>query len=182
MNPVDSMLMIVNNGFAAHRNLMLEVKGYDMRTGKETLLSNTVNEVGPSTANKLFSIKNLLDPHKDSAGVFVSLRLLNENKSLVSENFYWLPGADSNYTALQQMKKAVLKVTATQPAEGKIIVTLKNDENNPVAFFNRVALVNSTTGERILPTFFSDNYVSVLPGESKTIVVEYPEKEKTIKK
>jgi hypothetical protein len=35
-------------------------------------------------------------------------------------------------------------------------------------------LVNSTTGERILPAYYSDNYVSLLPGESRAIHVEYP--------
>lgn len=45
-----------------------------------------------------------------------------------------------------------------------------------------MALVNRATGERILPAFFADNYLSVLPGESKTIVVEFPEKEEAIKK
>ena len=36
-----------------------------------------------------------------------------------------------------------------------------------------MSLVNSETGDRVLPTFFSDNYVSLVPGATKKIVLEY---------
>lgn len=52
-------------------------------------------------------------------------------------------------------------------------VTITNSKGNTLAFFNRIALVDSKTGERILPAFYSDNYISVAPGYSKTITVEY---------
>ena len=39
-----------------------------------------------------------------------------------------------------------------------------------------MALIDAETGERILPAFFTDNYLSVLPGETKTVVVEVPGK------
>jgi len=45
---------------------------------------------------------------------------------------------------------------------------------DPVAFFNRLSLVDPLTKKRILARpFYSDNYVSVLPGESRTITMEY---------
>ena len=53
---------------------------------------------------------------------------------------------------------------------------LKNPAGGPVAFFNRVSLVDPKTKERLLPVFYSDNYVSVLPGESKTITLDYTPK------
>ena len=55
----------------------------------------------------------------------------------------------------------------------RIAVTLRNPAEDPVAFFNRISLVNPVTKQRLLPVFYSDNYVSVLPGESKTIFLEY---------
>jgi len=42
-----------------------------------------------------------------------------------------------------------------------------------VAFFNRISLLDPATGKRVLPVFYSDNYISVLPGESRTIELEY---------
>ena len=88
-----------------------------------------------------------------------------------------MPGQDGNYSGLQDMKSADLKIEARKTAKGKIEVKLKNDPKNAVAFFNRIALIHSKTGERILPAFFSDNYLTVLPGEEKTILVDFPEQE-----
>ena len=53
---------------------------------------------------------------------------------------------------------------------------LRNPAGGPVAFFNRISLVDPNTKKRLLPTFYSDNYVSVLPGESKTITLDYTPK------
>jgi hypothetical protein len=58
--------------------------------------------------------------------------------------------------------------------KGHFTVTLRNPVNGPVAFFNRVSLVDAKTKQRLLPVFYSDNYFSVLPGESKTITLDHP--------
>ena len=66
-----------------------------------------------------------------------------------------------------------MNVTANKTGEGKIEVTISNPKDNPVAFFNRLSVVNATTKQRILPAFYSDNYISVLPGEEKKITIDY---------
>jgi hypothetical protein len=182
MNPVDSMVMLVNNGFDTRRNLMIEVRAYDMQTGKDSLYTLLLNEVGASRSKKLFRVNGFLKGLNKKDGVFVSLQLFSEQKQLLSENLYWLPGMNGDYTALQQMKKVPLKVSAEKLSDKQIRVTLTNNAGNPVAFFNRIALVNAQTGLRILPAFFSDNYLSVLPGESKTVIVDFIDKDVTTKK
>src|ERR1035437_6504760 len=71
------------------------------------------------------------------------------------------------------MKNTALRRDARQVANGKIAVKLNNEIGSPVAFFNRIALLNRATGKRVLPAFYSDNYVSILPGETKTVYIEY---------
>ena len=68
-----------------------------------------------------------------------------------------------------------MKVEATtyNPTSGKISVRLTNTSKT-VAFANRIRLVNAKTGERILPAIMTDGYVTLLPGESKTIGIEAP--------
>jgi len=175
MSPADSSVMIVNNGFTTQRDLMMEIKTYDVLTGKDSLNTMVFNEIGPSSVKKYLSVAGFLRKLKSPGGSFVSLKLLRPDKTIASENFYWLPGEDGNYTALNKMKQASLTVKAQSVGQGKIEVTLTNADNAPVAFFNRIALLNSTNGERILPTFFSDNYISILPGEFKKVTIEYPE-------
>lgn len=182
MNPADSMIYMVNNGFERERNLMIEVKVYDVISGKDSLYSLMFNEISPTSVKKLFPMTGFLKDLKKSEGVFVSLKLFKENRSLASDNFYWLPGTDNQYTALNKMPTAPLTIKVNKVGNGKLNVMLSNADKNPVAFFNRIALLNEATNERILPAFFNDNYISILPGQTKTIQIDYPEQYDAIKK
>jgi len=42
-----------------------------------------------------------------------------------------------------------------------------------VSFWNRLQVINSATGERILPVYYSDNYFSIVPGGKKTVRFEF---------
>jgi len=179
MNPLDSMVTIVNNGFTTKNNLMVQAKAYDM-DGKDYFYSQAFNSVGPSSVRRLFPMNEFLTKLDKKEGVFVSLRILDQKQNILSENIYWLPGKDGEYSGLKSMKKAPLKVSAIDQKSGKVTVTLSNANGNPVAFFNRVALINGNTGERVLPAFYDDNYVSILPGESKTVTVEYKGKQSNL--
>jgi hypothetical protein len=92
---------------------------------------------------------------------------------VISDNFYWLPDEVGQYSGLQALPPAPLKVKATQAGKGKIEVTLTNPETHAVAFFNRVTLLDAKKKERVLPVFYSDNYFSMVPGAEKKIIVEY---------
>ena len=47
-----------------------------------------------------------------------------------------------------------------------------NNPSDTVAAMVRISLKDSTTGERILPVFYTDNFLWILPGESKEITIE----------
>ncbi|MEO8414157.1 MAG: glycoside hydrolase family 2 TIM barrel-domain containing protein [Ginsengibacter sp.] len=171
-NPADGMIMIANNTFTAKHNIMLQVKAIDM-DGKEKLLTQVFSEIEPTLSKKYLSVKRMLDKLAKDKGVFLYLSLLDENKKLLSDNLYWLPDSTGNYSGLQEMKIAPVNVTAIKKGDNKIDVTINNPKDNPVAFFNRLSVVNATTKQRILPVFYSDNYMSVLPGEQKRITIDY---------
>jgi len=59
-------------------------------------------------------------------------------------------------------------------SRGKIKIKLENAKNKSVAFFNRLSVVDATTKQRVLPVFYTDNYISVCPGEIKYVELEYP--------
>jgi hypothetical protein len=178
MNPVDSMVTVVNNGLTDRNNLMVQAKVYDM-DGKDYFYSQVFNSIGASSVRRFFPLNDFLKKLDQKDGVFVSLKLFNEKQEVLSENIYWLADKDGNYRGLQNLKPAALKVNAVKKSKDKMEVTLTNPGGNPVAFFNRVALINSQTGKRILPAFYDDNYVSILPGESRLITVEYNGDQKT---
>ena len=179
-DPIENMVMIVNNTLVFHRNMMLEVRVWD-REGKEKLLTQVYEEIGPSAVRKYLPMQTLIEKLRKEEGVFLSLRLLDGNvagsasvqRPVLSENFYWLPDAHGQYTGLQRLAKAGLQVEARQSAPGQIEVKLTNPANSPVAFFNRISLVDPGTGKRVLPVFYSDNYISVTPGTSRTVNLDY---------
>ena len=171
-DPIENMVQIVNNTFSFHRNMMLEVAAYDTK-GKATVLTQVYEEIGPSTVRKYVGIGGQLDKLRKEEGVFLSLRLLDDKRQPISQNFYWLPDAAGQYSGLQHMAAAPLKVEVKKAGPGKIEVTLSNAAGSPVAFFNRIALIDPRTNRRILPAFFSDNYISIVPGASRTITVDY---------
>lgn len=174
-NPIDGMLMLTNNHFDDKRNVFAIVKSYDM-DGKETVIMQLLCYVDGSVSKKISAIKKQVDELSAKKGSFLSLQLVDENKKLLSNNFYWIPNSKGEYDGLDDLKSKPLVASAKRIADGKLEVKLKNDIKNPVSFFNRLSLVESNTQKRILPVFYQDNYFSVLPGEEKTIIIDYKPK------
>jgi len=174
-DPVSGMTMIANNTFRAVRDLMMQIRVLDMN-GKTLSKSQQFFEVGPTVAKNYIPIGHQVDRLRAKEGVFLSLRLLDVNQKIVSDNLYWLPDSTGVYSGLQHLPASAVAVTATQTEKNRITVTLKNPAGGAVAFFNRVSLVDPKTKERLLPVFYSDNYVSILPGEAKTITLDYAPK------
>jgi mannosylglycoprotein endo-beta-mannosidase len=171
-NPTDGMVMVANNTFSPKTNMMLVAKMYDM-AGKETLITQVFVDVTAATTKRYLSIKKNIDAAAKEHGAFVVLELLAEDRTPLSQNIYWVPNEKGDYSGLQKMDKAQLTASAKALQSGKIEVTLTNSNNAPMAFFNRLSVVDAGTKERILPAFYSDNYVSVLPGEVKKVLIDY---------
>ena len=110
-NPIENMIMIINNTFSFHRDMMLEVKAYN-KEGKEKILTQVYEEIGPSTVRKYIDMTAEINKLRKEEGTFLLLRLLDNNKQSISENFYWLPDATGNYSGLQQIKKALINISA----------------------------------------------------------------------
>jgi len=103
--------------------------------------------------------------------VFIKLEL-KKGDHLISDNFYWRGIEPGNYQAL----KSIPVITIDEKTEllneqdqWVAITTLKNNTPTP-ALMIRLNITGDKTGERILPAFYSDNYFSLLPGESKKVI------------
>jgi hypothetical protein len=57
--------------------------------------------------------------------------------------------------------------------EDLISVTLKNPSQT-TALATKLTLLQAPKGPRILPAYYSDNYISLLPNEQRTIQIAYP--------
>ena len=171
-NAADSMVTVINNSFETHRDMMLQVKLVDIK-GKETLVTQVFSEIGPTLAKKYLSVKRELLQHGKDEGLFLVLRLLDTKQQIISDNLYWLPDSTGHYSGLQKMAKANLQTEIKHIAKNQLAIQFRNPAGGPVAFFSRLSLIDPQTNKRMLPVFYSDNYFSVLPGEEKTIIVDY---------
>jgi hypothetical protein len=111
-----------------------------------------------------------------SAAHFVKLELRNADGKLVSENFYWraLPEHPDDLKVLGGLPTVMLDAkVARRDVEGKSFfeVTLHNP-GTQVALMTHLQLRRKRSGERVLPVFYSDNYVSMVSNESRTITIE----------
>lgn len=107
---------------------------------------------------------------------FIALTLEGADGEVLSENFYWRNGVDDlDYTALNDLPKAVVSAevlgTSTEGQTGTIELVLKN-ESETVAFGNRIRLVNAETKERILPVLMPENYITLMPGETRRLSMQ----------
>jgi Exo-beta-D-glucosaminidase Ig-fold domain/Glycosyl hydrolases family 2/Glycosyl hydrolases family 2, sugar binding domain/Glycosyl hydrolases family 2, TIM barrel domain len=115
-------------------------------------------------------------PEKLSAVHFVKLELRDSTGKMVSENFYWraLPEHQDDLTALGDMPVVKLEAkVARRDVGGRSYfdVTLTNP-GTQIALMAHVQLRRKKSGERVLPVYASDNYVSLIGGETKTITLD----------
>ncbi len=126
---------------------------------------------------------------------FIELELASANRQPISRNVYWLSTqtdeldwAHSNWyltpvvrsadlTALQSLPAATSEVRATLRHEGDAdiaTVTLTvPPSSGAVALFQHVSIRRSAGGELMLPILWSDNDVTLWPGESFTLTARF---------
>jgi len=107
---------------------------------------------------------------------FVKLELRGTDKKLLSDNFYWraLPDHPDNLQDLGKLPVVRLNTEVTRhDANGKCLldVTLSNRTSN-IALMAHLQLRRAKSNDRVLPVYYTDNYVSLVPGESRTITIE----------
>jgi exo-1,4-beta-D-glucosaminidase len=129
---------------------------------------------------------------------FVELDLVSSNGQPVSRNVYWLPTKPdvldwkhSNWyltpvtqyadlTALQSLPAATTQVRATTQREGDDDVTTVTlsvpGSSKAVALFQHLSIRRSANGDPALPILWSDNDVTLWPGESLTVTARYAAK------
>jgi hypothetical protein len=172
-SPGDGMLWVVNSGFRPRHDLMLQARTLDI-AGKDSLIFQWIVEVGASTAQRIDTLTVALRRAFAREGGFLDLRLLDASRRALSRNLYWYPDSADQYTGLRRMPMAGVQATAHRAADGRVEVRIENPAGGPLAFFLRVSLIDVATNKRILPVMYSDNYLSVSPGEHRTVLMEYP--------
>jgi hypothetical protein len=108
--------------------------------------------------------------------VFVKLVLRDRGGRTLSENFYWHAAEKPAYRKLNDLPPAEVACAATLRSDGRepprVEIELTN-KGSVVALMTAVTL-RRAGGRRVLPAYADDNYVSLLPGETRRLTIEAP--------
>ena len=170
-NEVTGELQVINNSPEAVEGAVAHVTIYNLDGSVATKHETPVNAAA-SLATTLGPVEI---PDSVSPVHFLKLELRDSEGRLLSSNFYWQGTAEhpDDLTDLNKMDKVKLDATVNRSfADGQqvVTVTLHNPTKN-IALMTHLQLRDAKTGERILPAYPSDNYISLTPDESRTITI-----------
>jgi beta-mannosidase len=171
LNEATGAIEVVNNTPDALRGLKVRMAVYGIDSKVASLKMYDVAEVPGSTTVKAAQLEV---PANISAVHFVKLDLNGADDKLVTTNFYWRNVAQDDFTGLSKLPEAALDVTAVSQATGEktaLTVTVHNGTEG-IALMTHLQLHKKGAGGRVLPVFYSDNYLSLVPGETRTVTIE----------
>ncbi|MBW4715697.1 glycosyl hydrolase 2 galactose-binding domain-containing protein [Saccharothrix obliqua] len=181
----DRSLAVVNTGLADVPGLRVRVTLFN---ADGTVRADETRPV-TARANGAVRVGELPRPDGLSEVHFARLLLTDARGDVVDRNVYWLSTkadqldyaastwyhtpqtAYADYTALNRLPAGKLSVRTSSSA-GSTDVTLRNT-GRTVAFFVRATVRQGAGGPEVLPVDWSDNYVTLWPGESVTLHATY---------
>jgi exo-1,4-beta-D-glucosaminidase len=188
----DGSIVVVNSTYDAVPGLHASVHVHNLEW-KELFTSEATLDAGVDSTQRVFSIPESLYSSPERI-FFIDLALTDANGHLLSRNFYWVPGTLTSFdwpktdythtpaarhedlTALANLPAAKVDSSAeieTTPRGRELRLHLDN-QSTTLAFQIRGA-VRTESGGLIAPVFWSDNWIELTPGESRTLTALLPD-------
>ena len=172
LNELNGDVEVINNLPEPLTNASAHVKVFDLDGSMRYQRDFPVTSLA-STATRLGTIDW---PTGLSAVHFVKLQLHDASGKLLSDNFYWQAGPEhpDDLRALDTIAPVTLDAkTVRQDLGGKTLVSVTlHNPTQQIALMVHLQLRRKQSGTRILPVYYTDNYLSLVPGETRTIAIE----------
>jgi exo-1,4-beta-D-glucosaminidase len=181
----DRNVVAVNSGLKSLNGLQVSARLFDL-SGKEIFSNKEEISLAEDAVTTAFSIP------EQSGTTFLKLQLRDRTGRVVSDNFYWLPAklaqldfAKSNYfytpgtpyadmQNLAQMPKAVIRGSVYPGSKPEDSTVRISNAGSTIAFFIHAQAVRPASDQEVVPVFWSDNFISLLPGETRELTVSIP--------
>jgi len=191
----DRSVVVINTSQQSAAGLTVSAQAFDFKL--EELFSREVTaDAGPDSSTTALTLPDF--SQSQNAVYFLRLGLTDRDNKIVSSNFYWLPAKlavidwdntpDSAFTpvktfedltALNNLPSVKLQTSATREriaGNDQVRVSLHNPSKS-LAFLVHVGIRKSGSVEETLPVLWEDNYLTLLPGESRTLTARYLSKD-----
>ncbi len=184
-NYANKSIYVTSDLIEPTKNIRVEATVYDINS--KLLFNKTVHSsIEANSSLKMLDIASLKGL---STTYFLNLKLYKEDSTFIADNFYWLstredipdfknsswfetPNSDyADLKGIRTLKKVKVDSKAEFTVDGdrqRVTVTLTN-RSSKIAFFLELAIKGNKSGETILPVFWDNNYVSLMPGEVSTV-------------
>lgn len=178
-------VLVSNFEHETKTGLKAEAKIYDLNLN-EKFSKQTDLSIKPDEVKSVFIIPKIDDLTNT---YFLKLNIYGKNNQIISDNFYWLstkpdlldfPKTNwwitpikeyADLSGLKKLPQTEIKATKQFSDKGdktEFAVKIENPSKN-IAFCLEIAILKEKEDTSILPVFMDDNYISLLPGESRTI-------------
>lgn len=174
-------------------NLTVKIRLFDINS-KEIFSEEWKGNIQSNTSKFIYKLPDI----KGTTSVsFLDLRIFDEKNSEVDNSIYWLsqkpdvldyeaakkldwpyftpPKEYADFTGLDKLPKIKLEYDYTFKEENQFgIVQLKvKNPSETIAFFLYMDVIDSAINKPILPVFWDDNYITLLPGEERSYEAKY---------
>lgn len=172
MNLPDHKIVVVNNTLEPLRGLKVRVRMTDLQGKVIADRSVQLDAAGEGVSDAMTIAPETLSSNPVT---LVSLEAMDAKGTSLSRNFYWEGRQPSDLKGMTAMPKVGLTASTTARIDGTetaATITLRNATQTPI--IEAKATLFDASGKQVLPAYFTDNYVSLLPGEERVIAVRYP--------
>lgn len=173
MNLPDFAITVVNTTLAPYAGLSVKSRVFALDgrllATRDDRLAAPANQI---TILPSLALSSLLD--KEDA-VVVALALSDPSGAAISDNIYWQakdPAGDQHLGRLTA-QSVTLSARAREDGDDRVVDIDLEDTGSAPALAAKLTLVDGA-GKRILPAYYSDNYLSLLPSEPRHVVIRYP--------
>jgi hypothetical protein len=165
LNLNDSVVCALNQTAEKMSNISAIILLYNMH-GK--LLSESSTNITLEAHSTVLLNKVVLP--KDTDEVFFLKLFLKDKEVIIDDNLYWLSNKTHSYEKLNELAEVELKNNISMIDQDHLNIDVSNP-GSETAFFIRLKITDHNN-EIVLPSYFTENYFTLLPGEDKRIELD----------
>ena len=174
LNLPDFAVAVVNTTQIDQRRLVLRSRVLSL---DNRLLGERVDHLD-ARANATTTLKSLAELSRALPRerlVLVKLTLRDRNGALLSDNTYWQGGTSADHQRLNELAAQSIGMAARSHASpsGTVVAVRLTNSGHAAALNAKITMLDEAGG-RVLPVYYGDNYVTLLPGEAREIEVRCP--------
>ena len=172
MNANDYKVSVVNTLHKPVHNVIVRARLYDLNLKLKWKREIKI-DMGADRYLEVFRVPRL---SRITPIYFVRLELVSGEGEILSRNFYWEsskgPPDFSKLSRFGNVKLGLRYTTKERNGEYLVYVTVKNPTKK-LSIMNRLAIVKKNDNQEVLPTFWSDNFITLFPGEGRTLEARF---------